>query len=79
MQHRTILLKEPNNISLVVESPLAIVLEVKPYDMCANFLPEVRHKLIKNSEKEHEYLQQRSEQIFRSLDHDIKRDMSYTK
>ena len=81
--HRAILLKEPSDVSLVVESLNAIVLTVKPYDMNVSFLPEVRQQLLKQSCLECDLIDLRSEQIFlshkKAIQDDIKLTEQYTK
>jgi hypothetical protein len=81
--HRAILLKQPSDVSLVIESIKAIVLTVSPYDMNVNFLPEVRQHLLKQSSLECDLLGLRSEQIFlshkKAIEEDLKLTDQYTK
>jgi hypothetical protein len=42
IHHKTVLLKEPAAVTLVVESAFCLVLTVRAYDMCVNFPIEVR-------------------------------------
>jgi hypothetical protein len=54
-------MKEPNEISLVVESSLCIAVQVKPYDMLANFPVDVKQTLVQSANHQQTYINIRSE------------------
>lgn len=55
-------------MSLVVESSYALVLQVSGFDMISHFPPEVKHNLLQSAEKDFDFMNLRSEQIFRTLE-----------
>lgn len=79
VHHRSILLKEPAELSLVVESPFAVVLAVKAYDMCVNFPEAVRNHMLEQSVVQEEFVKMREEQIFKTLKPAIVNDIELTK
>ena len=75
INHLPILRKENySEVTLVVESPLALVLSVSAQDMQTNFTTEVKQRLLEFGQNE-SYLSLRSEQIFRANTEQICEDI----